>query len=495
MSFEIPIFRSLINVFKLKTNLNWLFVLLGSSLGVVSAFLIVNGQWQLAFVLILSLPAIVLLQKDPWLALLIWLILTPFMVTTESAESRKMYWVIHRALPPLTVGLIGLSYLLKINYRKLPKIGLAEFAMFGYLVVSWLSIYFLNNNLQATTFVLYDRVFVPICLYLIVRYAAPNEKDWQRLLLVAFFVVVTQAIFGILFWTSPSLLPSNWIGEEPRATGSLRSTGVYTITLVFSGLLVLYGAMNRKSGWIRFIFFSAFLLGMISVILSFSRGSWLSGIVVLLGLIYLYPRFMLRLILIMVIITIILSSGIIAEQISFAQERLNSTSTALSRLPVFMASYRMFEAKPLFGWGYANFDQFDRQFQERVGGLVNPGEKDHSSHNFYLSILAEQGIVGILLFLTPFILWLLRSIKILPRMPRDGLWNRNLLIMLWLVLLNMIVVNNFLNLIVVFGLGIWWITLGLIANLVTPYLKAGQVHSIRQDITSNDLIVQAGRLK
>ncbi len=403
--------------------------------------------------------------------------------------------MIHRALPPFTVMIIGVSYFLKNNHRKLPKLGLTEFAMFGYLLVSWLSIYFLNNNLQATTFVLYDRVFVPICLYLIVRFSTPNEKDWQRLILVAFFVVVTQALFGIIYWTSPSLLPSNWIDEEPRATGSLRSTGVYTMTLVFAGLLALYGGMKKNSRLVRIIFFSAFLLGIIGVLLSFSRGSWLASVFVLLGLIYLYPKFMLKLITILVILTIILGSGVIADEISFAQERLNSSRTALSRLPVFIASFRMFEAKPLFGWGYANFDQFDRQFQERVGDLVNPGEKDHSSHNFFLSILAEQGIIGMLLFMTPFILWLARSIIILPKMPRDGVLNRNLLIILWLVVLNSFVVNNFLNLIVIYGLGIWWITLGLIANVVTPHLKASQGHSIRQELPSNEHIVHAGRIK
>jgi len=43
--------------------------------------------------------------------------------------------------------------------------------------------------------------------------------------------------------------------------------------------------------------------------------------------------------------------------------------------------------------------------------------------------------------------------------------------MFWLIMLAFVVVNNFGNMFVVFGLGIWWLTLGLIANMVYPYLE------------------------
>ena len=43
--------------------------------------------------------------------------------------------------------------------------------------------------------------------------------------------------------------------------------------------------------------------------------------------------------------------------------------------------------------------------------------------------------------------------------------SRRFLILLWLVIAAHIVVNNFSNMRSTFGLGMWWITLGLIAVL------------------------------
>jgi O-antigen ligase len=138
----------------------------------------------------------------------------------------------------------------------------------------------------------------------------------------------------------------------------------------------------------------------------------------------------------------------------------------LGRLPVVLASIEMFQAKPLFGWGYTNFDEYDRQFQGRVGDLVAP-EKDHASHNVYLTILAEQGLVGLGLFLAPLIGLAVLSVKKWALLPAEGFWSRKLLLIFWLTIIAHIVVNNFSNMRIVFGLGIWWICLALIANFLS----------------------------
>ena len=126
----------------------------------------------------------------------------------------------------------------------------------------------------------------------------------------------------------------------------------------------------------------------------------------------------------------------------------------------------MFEQKPIFGWGYGNFDRYDRQFQGRFGDLVNPVEKDLTSHNVYLTLLAEQGLVGLTLFLAPVILLLYQTVRLKSHLPRRGLLSGKMLNLLWLVILGYFVVNSFSPMVVVFGLSLQWIALGLIANIV-----------------------------
>ena len=460
---------------RLGPGATWGLIILGVGLGIAVAYLVVAGDWPIALGLGLALPSIIMLHRYPFLALIIWLLLAPFRMTTQTEMFRRMYWVIHRALPVAAVGLIILSSMLGIRRRKLPKLGWAELAMAGYLVVSQLSIVYLSNDVLATTYLLYDKVFIPMCLYLLIRLSTPDERDLQRLMPIVFFVCASQSMIGILSWVAPGLLPSMWIEQYvgERTIGSLVNPSTYTIALIFSGLLLLHAGINRKPGLVRTLYVSAFVVAYLCVFLSFTRASWLGGLAVILGLVFLYPKFMVRLSLVGLLAMAVLGGGLLASQLARANERLTSEQaeeSALSRLPVYYAAFRMVEAKPLFGWGYGNFDRFDRQFQGRVLDLVNP-DKDHASHNVYLTIGAEQGIIGLSLFLAPMLWWLLLSLRALPKMPREGFWSRKLLIVLWLIILFQIIVSNFFNVYVVVGLGIWWVTLGLIASVVQASLK------------------------
>jgi hypothetical protein len=60
----------------------------------------------------------------------------------------------------------------------------------------------------------------------------------------------------------------------------------------------------------------------------------------------------------------------------------------------------------------------------------------------------------------------MRTLKAVRKMPQDGFWSRKLPLILWLVLLNEVILINFANLRVVFGWGLWWVTLAFIANVV-----------------------------
>lgn len=450
----------------------------GLLLSVVSAQLVVGDLWPIAMGMILALPAFILLHRYPMSGVMIWLLLTPFLVATNGGAARKAYWVIHRLLPPATLAILVLGALLRIHARKLPRLGGIELAMLGYLGITQISIIYLNDSTLATTYHLYDRVFVPMCLYLLVRLVAPSEADLRRLLPIFIFILLVQSMIGLLSWVAPQFLPSPWLNRAGlRTTGSLRAYSVFSTTIIFAGLYILHVGSVRKDSAIRIWPLLLFLLTGFMVFLSYSRGSWLAGLVVLAGVVGLYPAMIRRaglllapaLVVIVLVGALLLPSSVMGEHLNRAGTRFYSSQSeesALSRLPVYYASYRMFAAKPLFGWGYGNFDRFDRQFQERILDLVSPA-KDHASHNLYLTLLAEQGLVGLLLFLVPPIAWLARTVRAWPHMPRDGVASRKLVAVLWLVLVSHVIVNNFSNMRVVFGLGMWWIALGLIAHLVT----------------------------
>jgi hypothetical protein len=81
-----------------------------------------------------------------------------------------------------------------------------------------------------------------------------------------------------------------------------------------------------------------------------------------------------------------------------------------------------------------------------------------------------------LFYAFPAIWWLVLTIRVLPRMPKTGLYSRSLLIVLWLIVINQIVVSLFIDMrFFPFGLTLWWMTLGLIGTVVSP--RPGPVRS------------------
>jgi O-antigen ligase len=450
----------------------WVLLLFGFGLSLVVAASAVSGRWYFGLALILALPAAIALHKYPLYGLAIWLLLTPLVVQTDSGTIRMLYWLIHRAVPPVALGVLALTSWLKLNDSKFPKFGFVELSVIAYIGISLISIYYLNESPLATSYHLYDRVFIPFCLYLLTRSLVPTKRGLRRFMPVLVFVLICQSAIGILSWVLPDALPAFWTplaGE--RTTGSLGSYSVFTVTIIFTSLLLLHYGLNERRGIARVGYVALFPLAMFMVFLSFSRGSWLAGLMTIAGLAYVYSRFIIRMIAVTVpILAILITLGLLGGQLDFARDRLNSHSTALDRLPVYYAGIQMFLAKPLFGWGYGNFDEYDREFQGRVLDLVNPA-KDHASHNVYLTLLAEQGLVGFMLFMMPMFWWMAHTVRGKPGLEEEGLWSQKLLFVLWLFVLSAVVVNNFSNMRVVFGWGLWWIALGLISGALEPVSK------------------------
>ncbi len=471
-------------------TLKLILLILGLGLSLVAAYLIPSGGWPIALGLVLALPGLILLHNYPLIGLFVWLMLAPLLMVADSTSLRRLYWIVHRILPLLTIFVIVLGSMLRVNKRKLPKLGWIELAMLGYVGISLASIAFLNADPITTVIWYYDRVIVPMFLYLLVRLLVPNQEELRRLLPALFFLCLTQAIFGVIYVVSRNLLPSSWLrATGARATGSLGSPSVYSIAVIFAAILLLHAALSLKSQGInrfKLPLIGVFVLAMMAVFFTFSRSSWMSGVIVIVGFLFIYPKFTFRIALIATPVVFLVAGGLLVSQLSYASDRLyseQSSESALSRLPVVVASLRMFEAKPVFGWGYSNFDNFDRQFQERVGDLVSP-DKDHASHNLYLTILAEQGLMGLLLYLAPVFGLLFLSIKKWPDLAPQGFWSRKLLLILWVGVATHIIVNNFSNMRVVFGLGLWWITLGLIAAVVS---------NVNQPAKNETSAVQSGK--
>jgi len=456
----------------------WLPVLLAIVLGAASAVLIVRENWILLVPLALVVPIAILFVKYPFVSVMIWMLVFPYIVRTPEFGGRIPYNLLHRAIIPVALVLVVLSDWFHIRKREPVRFGRAELAMLLLLAVVVTNILVLSPDPTRSLIRFYDRLVVPFCMYWLIRLIAPTEQDLRRFLPVAFITVLAETIIGMIGIFAPQMLPIEWIraGIE-RGLGSLGNPAVYTSTMIFLSLLLLQYAMQGNSRWIRPLFILTIGVAFVCVFFSFSRGSWMGGVLVLIGLLLIYPKTVRRLIAIGLVLMIILGSTVFADEIAFAYVRLNTVETAEGRILGGAKSIQMIVRKPFTGWGYDTYDLADEQFRTRVTDLNLATDQDKTSHNTYLTIMAELGVPVLILYLFPAIWWLLLSTKVWHRLPQTGLQSWHLLAMLWLLILDHFTVSNFMDMVRfnLFGTTVWWMALGLIAGMVYPYLKPGDI--------------------
>jgi len=459
----------------------WLPLALALVFGVLLGLLIANEAWYFVIVLAVAAPVGILLSHYPFAAVMIWMLLMPYSLNSGSSDPRMIFWLLHRMLVPAALVITTISGWLGINRRtKNVSLGLADLAMLLFLGLTIANIIVLNSDTRSSLIELYDQIAVPFLMYWLIRLCDPDEEDLKRFLIIAAITILVQAAIGILGRFVPQVLPSSWIQGAERTVGSLLNGAVYTSTLVFLSLLLFQYAMNCESKRIRNLFLGLFGLTIFSVFISFSRGSWLGGLFVLAGLIALYPKTLIRLLIVMGLLVLVVGGGFISDEIAFGYERLTGSEgqrSASNRVISNQTSMLMIQTKPWFGWGFNNYDLYYEPFITGSGDLPSELGYGVTSHNTYLTIVTELGVIAAFLYVFPSLWLLFLSKRAWRHLPSQGFMSRRLLIVLWLVMLHMLVVSNFMDMIrfYPFGTTIWWMTQGLIASIVYRYLKQDEL--------------------
>ncbi len=447
-----------------------LLISFGLLLGAITALLISQGYWVIAFAAAAAVPLIILLSAHPFTGVMIWLLVMPFVSVLPNSD--LVYWAVYRLMPPLLLCLAIMSRIFKVREHPPVRFGPPEVTMGILILVVPGTILFSQSDPGLALIRFGDRMILPFCMYLVIRLSAPREKEFSQLKWVALFIAISQSAIGFLSWIAPQVLPQLWhYLQGQRTTGSLKDPDLYAAMLIFSATILIHAAVNHKSKLIRLILLLAAGSCAVFTILSLERAAWLGGVLVGIGLLFLYPRIMFRLVIISTIVMAVLGVEILATNSTTSLfTRFSESDPVYDRLVIFDAMTQMVEEKPVLGWGYETLDQNIAQFYRRVGEASL--SRVVTSHNTYLTILTELGMVGFVFYLFPVAWWLVLSIRVWGRMPKKGLWSRSLLAVFWLALLFQFTISNFFDMRwFEIGLTLWWLTLGLIANMVYPYLK------------------------
>ncbi|GJM45040.1 MAG: hypothetical protein DHS20C21_18820 [Gemmatimonadota bacterium] len=115
---------------------------------------------------------------------------------------------------------------------------------------------------------------------------------------------------------------------------------------------------------------------------------------------------------------------------------LATMNTVHYRVVLLYETAELFLDNPLFGAGFMNFQEAAMQYRKPrdvpffghidlgVGGVA-------ISHNILVTIIAEQGLSGIIPYMLIFILIFRRSVQIYHKLPRDGMISRDYVVCVW----------------------------------------------------------------
>ena len=258
-----------------------------------------------------------------------------------------------------------------------------------------------------------DALLVPIVFWAV--------RDRRHVVWI-FGVFVVGALLSVLWGLTQGKVGG---GAAAAQVGRLSGANVeanvlatlLVVCTVFSSALVL---ILRQAPVARTLALLAALGAMAAFFGTFSRGGLVSlGVVILVGCVYAgraRPAFVA-----LVLVAAVVGAFFLGNDTSRTVQRLTSTSTS-GRSDIWKVGLRMVRANPVIGVGSGNYTVVERDYLLTEPGSIKRGDlivtTPLPAHNIYLHVLAEMGIIGLVLFLS--ILWLsIRSAVKAVRVFRD----------------------------------------------------------------------------
>lgn len=294
--------------------------------------------------------------------------------------------------------LSSILFLYRLKFNKL------NFLILGGILISLLSCYSNNYNNWYSRFLVGMDFYICGLLFSLIRFKEKYVRIIKPILLLTFFFVAFQQILvslGFVHVDSGNVESTGAAGESiiryGTTIGSVNQTGY--LLLILMGIFVKI--LNNK-----YLILGVIVIGSLSILLTLSRGPILSLAIVIVS--YLFINFKNKKtkigILLLCVFIILLENqfGVLTS----IMERNNTPDITSGRDYRWERTLKIYENSSFFlGAGNA-ITPSEKQLMSEI-----PVEKEISSspHNIYLSYLVENGIFGLIIFLS-LIIYLLFSL-------------------------------------------------------------------------------------
>jgi O-antigen ligase len=262
---------------------------------------------------------------------------------------------------------------------------------------------------------------IGIVLYYFFAIGPIGSLSWESIAGVALVVAVTEGSMSIIDGLTGWNLwhDADWQGAQSRAVATLGNPAVLGTLLgmgivIASAILVWNGPAR-----LRPLAIVTLLVGFPGLYFTLTRAPIIGTLVAV--ILVLMSRTKTRL---FALATIVVAGVVVTASWSrlttstVYRQRVTNSDNVQVRVLLQDWSLKLAEEKPLFGWGYNSFDRAKQSVNLTAGEAQKSGLAT-TSHNTYLTILVDYGIIGLLLVAIPWLTILWGAFKDVARRPNS----------------------------------------------------------------------------
>lgn len=341
-----------------------------------------------------------------------WLLLAPFVQGTvgSSGGGHTLRVAIYSA-PPLLFAFWTLTT------RRTASLAFVDAMPLLYLVIVIISALAGQGHPSKTT--VYSIVGVGVVVYFFLAFG-PTDRDIfpkvARILLLtgcasAAWVMISRAT-GI----DASSFRSDTSSSSVRAAGTFGSPALLGTFLGIVLVLAVTILAWRGPQQMRRLCWLTIVVSIPALGLTLTRGPLIAaGAVALLVLVTrARTRWGTALGVALALLVIVAEWGVISSTHLY-KSRFSDTQNVQLRVALDHVAVNLAEQKPVFGWGYGSFDNVKTEASFNPSPFTREDVLQYTSHNTYLTVLAETGVVGLVLLLIPLVVLARRTLAAVLR--------------------------------------------------------------------------------
>jgi len=375
----------------------WLLLFVEALLGVC----VILFPAYLPFILLLGVSLLFLIIRNPFHGYVLFILLLPFW----SLSLLQLFGRVDIRPSDIIILIVFASFLIEGSIAKKLMLQPNPINIPLILFLSWITLSFLWTESLIWGLLQWTKIFWGVAAFFLTYNLINNRKRLDLIIILIIAITIVFALAGIYhFLTAGTEVISQFGPEETlrwgEREGGLRAAPLqvhphkFGAMINYGIILALLQLVISKSKMTKTLISVTLIILLMSLFVSFSRTSYIALFVVVM-LYFLFEK-KVRKGLILGVLAISITGLIFSPFGRATTERFfqifqPGKSTTVGRPSVYLAGLKMFQERPISGFGVGSFPLVSPRYGAKE--LVAP-------HNVIIGVLGDYGIIGIILYIT-----------------------------------------------------------------------------------------------